>query len=358
MTVTKNRRRFGRRPIGPHNERETTMPGKTEPTEAEAVKIWQKMAAELGGVPPEVQKMANVNAKGTPRAGGLSEYGHAAAANMPMIMETARNQFEKMINDEVFAPGGDGAASGGDGTATEGKANGLLRDMLGIVGKERTATNVAAARALQGWPALVVGLGLGAPIRVALRAAAQAFAVALDDGATDDAGAVRGKVGGVHDDRMHIDSEGHTIVEPVLGHQPFTVLRYGLMEVDGETVPAVSVSPGGAGLGPDEDDSALIDLGSLLMMALRGVTAARERGVDVNSSQMIVGVRVPGTDGPQAGSGNGPNTEDPYGNRGDTPAESPPAEGPPGDDRGVPASSGEAPAGGGEPGDAAPDGGE
>jgi hypothetical protein len=306
----------------------------------DAEKVFQEFAIKCGKVPADIQRVANIDGEGNAKDGGVSKAGREFATEMPELFERYRKSTDKIVGGlmrKIFSEAGD-ASKGKDGndgdddsgvTVTELPLSAVL---AALGGRRQSATADSMAAAMKGWPALVVGLGLAGPIRAAIRAAAQALTVALDDGASDDA---EGVSTGVFTDRLSRAENGDRRLSVTLGAEPFVLARATRGVDDEETQAAVIM--GGMGLGHGK--GMLICPEQLLEAAESGAGFMVDN-LDRAGAPMIIGCVVAAerdeTDEPQAGSGNGPRTEDPYGNRKNGSASRPAPKSGSGDDEDLP----------------------
>lgn len=335
----------------------------TVTTDHDAEQAFRKLAADFGTLPGRICDLINIDENGEPRPGGISPAGRRLAADLPNLLRTAERAAAEMLGrrakpmtddkvpDETTKPAADVPPHGHDHTGVFRVSEEAARDLFATLTGERTSAKSAAAKALAGWPALAVALGLGGPIRAALRAGAQALAVALDDGATDDTGSeygdgrtgfLRDRI--VPDGTDQHDTQGALVV--TLGREPFVLVR-ALPVADGVSL---SVAMGGDGLSPEVGEHLHAEV--MLGNALDGITQARRTAASLGdrlNDYLKYGTYLvpPGgeyrwTD--TAWSGFAHSTEDPHGGRSrppaddvpvpvDTPAESP-APGPPSGDDG------------------------
>lgn len=335
-----NRRPFGIRPAVDSNGKVAVGMAKTLLSGEAAEEVFRTMAKKCGSVPPELQKAANVDEQGNAGDGGVTVVGRRMAADMPALFEKVTAGAERFVKKLLGSELDDSEDEEPEVSVFKGSLDDLL-DVLSRrrgqpAGAPKFAPEIDATEALKGWPAFVVGLGLAAPIRAAVHAAARALTVALDDGASDDAGINdRGTVkGSIFGDRYVRDSSGARRIQVSLGGEPFVLLRAAR---DGDGDVGVTMIVGGEGLGHGRGD--LICPEQLLSAGRSGVqtveTEAEVLGVPVDEI-LDAGVVLTIPAQPEAGSGNGPRTEDPYGNRGDAPASRPAPPDESGDDGDLP----------------------
>lgn len=366
--TTSNRRPFDARPgARASNERGGKL--HTVITDHDAVQAFREMASKFGTLPERLCELANVDEKGNPGVGGVSPLGRMLAADLPNIERAAEEAAARLMGedkpmtndkgpDETAKPDAppyphDDHVHTGVFKVSEEAA----RDLLAALSGKRARAKSAAAEAIQGWPALAVGLGLGGPIRVALRAAAQAFAVALDDGATDDTGGVHDndRTGFLRDRIVEDGGTGRGALAVMLGREPFVLLR--ALPTPGGV--SLSVAVGGDGLDPEvgENLHAEVMLGNALDSFTQARRDAARRGDKLEDCLKFGTYLVPPggeyrSFAPRPGAQRAHSTEDPYDNRSrpstlddcppprDTPTDSPPSEPPVSDDGGAPSDSG------------------
>lgn len=125
---------------------------------------------------------------------------------------------------------------------------------------------------------LLDALGLRQPLRVAVRAAAQSLAAALDDGASDDEGGV---AAGPHNDRLTLDDEGNRRVVVTLGEDPYILLRLQGPVVEDSPIHGATIISGGPWCeAPIRQDEVL----EIALGAVRQEFSSREGGEGGNTA--------------------------------------------------------------------------
>lgn len=200
-----------------------------EASPAEAEALFKFFASTLGEPPEEARRNFNINADGSAAEGGISELGRIGAAAV-----------SSAVRETLMHP--EGASS----------------DLPS--GRPRRRRPAPAAATSADVTAMLDALGLRSPVRVALRAGAQALAAALNDGDADDEGGV---AMGPHGDRVSGEGENRRMTV-TLGGEPFVLLRLQEPEDPASPFAALTVLHGG----PFDDHEATVR--KLLEVALAG----------------------------------------------------------------------------------------
>lgn len=130
---------------------------------------------------------------------------------------------------------------------------------------------------------LVAALGLVGPVRAAMRAAAQTFAAALNDGDSDDAGI---DAGASLDGQRGVLPDGTRVTRYTLGEDPYVLIR--VQPVAGGPVGLVTVVCGG-GVQPGDDG-----IVSPIELVESALDAVRRGGITVDSDVESEIARVQG----------------------------------------------------------------
>lgn len=198
-----------------------------EVSPAEAEEVFKFLARAFGAAPEAARRDFNINPDGSAAEGGISESGLVGAAE---ASEAVRRTLMRLGRPSDLPSG---------------------RPRRG-----RPAVTSADVTAM------LDALGLRSPVRVALRAGAQALAAALNDGDADDEGGV---AMGPHGDRVSGEGENKRMTV-TLGGEPFVLLR--LQEPEDRESPfaALTVLHGG----PFDDCGVEVSVGKMLEVALAG----------------------------------------------------------------------------------------
>lgn len=190
---------------------------------------------------------------------------------------TMEGEFDEKAQ-EAFGVNADGSiAEGGLTEAGQRFAHAAVHAITDLVNERRARKRKAAAgptnvdlSGLSSLGGIVEALDLRGPVRVALRAAAQALAVALNDGASDDDEAADMPTG------MHMENSqgGYTIK---VDRAPFLLLQ--AVQPEGSPFGSITVVSGGGLKYAQDAEEGELTIEQVIDIAARGVEAAGEGAV-------------------------------------------------------------------------------